>query len=118
MPSQRVTFGLPCKRAHRTRLKNIDDVKNMNQYRMYNLKNDTLGTDLLEPFPRAPRQLRFLVVALDYLNKWIEAEPLATITLARVHTFSFKTIICCFGLPGEIVITDNDKHFRELVEGL
>jgi transposase InsO family protein len=62
------------------------------------------------------------VVAVDYFTKWIEAEPLATITLARVQTFTFNKIICRFGILVEI-LTDNgtqitDRHFRELLEGL
>ncbi|XP_020216687.1 uncharacterized protein LOC109800307 [Cajanus cajan] len=38
------------------------------------------GMDLLGPFPIAKGQCKFLLVAVDYFTKWIEAEPLATIT--------------------------------------
>ena len=31
------------------------------------------------PFPTAVRQLKFLVVDIDYFTKWMEAETLATI---------------------------------------
>ena len=31
------------------------------------------------PFPTAIRQLKFLVVDIDYFTKWVEAEALATI---------------------------------------
>ena len=59
---------------------------------------------------------------MDYFTKWVEAEPLATITSARVQAFTFKTILCRFGIPAEIV-TDNEtqftgSRFRELLEGL
>ena len=59
---------------------------------------------------------------MDYFTKCVEAEPLATITSTRVQVFTFKTIICRFGIPAEIV-TDNStwftkRHFRELLEGL
>ncbi|XP_072071627.1 uncharacterized protein [Arachis hypogaea] len=40
----------------------------------------TWGIDLVGPFPTAPGQLRYLIVAIDYYTKWIEAEPLSTIT--------------------------------------
>jgi hypothetical protein len=61
-------------------------------------------------------------MAVDYFTKWVEAEPLATITSARVQAFTFKTIICRFGIPAENV-TDNGtqftgSQFRELLEGL
>ncbi|GJV56707.1 reverse transcriptase domain-containing protein [Tanacetum coccineum] len=32
------------------------------------------------PFPEAPGRVKFLVVAIDYFTKWVEAAPLATIT--------------------------------------
>ena len=31
------------------------------------------------PFPTAMRQLKFLIVGIDYFTKWVEAEALATI---------------------------------------
>ena len=37
------------------------------------------GMDLLGPFPQATKQRKYLIVAVDYFTKWIEAEPLAKI---------------------------------------
>ena len=61
-------------------------------------------------------------MAVDYFTKWIEAEPLATIMSARVESFTFKTIICRFGIPAAI-ITDNGTQFtgspfKDLLQGL
>ncbi|RDX61476.1 Tf2-11, partial [Mucuna pruriens] len=50
------------------------------------------------------------MVAVDYFTKWIEAEPMATITAERVKRFIWKKIICRFGLPAKIV-SDNDTQF-------
>ncbi|XP_057425850.1 uncharacterized protein LOC130719235 [Lotus japonicus] len=80
------------------------------------------GMDLLGPFTTAPGQLKHLVVAVDYFTKWIEAEPLATITSARIQRFFYKNIISRFGVPG-VLITDNgtqfaSQGFKELVDGL
>ena len=36
--------------------------------------------DIMPPFPTAVRQLKFLVVGIDYFTKWVETEALATIT--------------------------------------
>ncbi|RDX58231.1 Pro-Pol polyprotein, partial [Mucuna pruriens] len=60
------------------------------------------GVDILGPFPMAPEQLKFLVVAVDYFTKWVEAEPVGTITVERVRRFLWKKIVCRFGLPAEI----------------
>ena len=45
------------------------------------------GLDIMGPFPTALRQLKFLVVNIDYFTKWVEAESLATITEKSIHTF-------------------------------
>ena len=37
------------------------------------------GLDIMGPFPTALRQLKFLIVCIDYFTKWVETEPLATI---------------------------------------
>ncbi|RDX78443.1 Tf2-8, partial [Mucuna pruriens] len=50
------------------------------------------------------------MVAVDYFTKWVEAEPMATITVERVKCFIWKKIICRFGLPAEIV-SDNGTQF-------
>ncbi|RDY10102.1 Tf2-8, partial [Mucuna pruriens] len=68
------------------------------------------GIDILGPFPLAPGQMKFLMVAIDYFTKWVEAEPMATITAERVKRFVWKRIICRFGLSAEIV-SDNGTQF-------
>ena len=68
------------------------------------------GADILGPFPPARQQVRFLIVAVDYFTKWIEAEAVATITAARVKSFYWRNIICRFGVPYAIV-SDNGAQF-------
>ncbi|XP_073049671.1 uncharacterized protein [Primulina eburnea] len=41
---------------------------------------DQWGMDIVGPFPVARVQKKFLLVAVDYFSKWVEAEPLAKIT--------------------------------------
>ncbi|GKC19853.1 reverse transcriptase domain-containing protein [Tanacetum coccineum] len=55
------------------------------------------------------RKVKFLIVAMDYFTKWIEAKAVATITGNQVKKFVWDNIVCRFGLPGEIV-SDNVKH--------
>ncbi|XP_019199956.1 PREDICTED: uncharacterized protein LOC109193556 [Ipomoea nil] len=45
------------------------------------------GIDLLGPLPVAPGGLKFCVVAIDYFTKWVEAEPLASITEYQCRRF-------------------------------
>nr|GEU30298.1 hypothetical protein [Tanacetum cinerariifolium] len=38
------------------------------------------GIDIARPFPEGPGKVKFLIVAMDYFMKWIEAKTVATIT--------------------------------------
>ncbi|KAL0427853.1 UNVERIFIED_CONTAM: hypothetical protein Slati_2960100 [Sesamum latifolium] len=66
------------------------------------------GIDIVGPFPLA-RQKKFLLVAIDYFTKWVEAEPLSRITETKVMKFIWRNLICRFGLPREI-ISDNGRQ--------
>ncbi|CAL1405791.1 unnamed protein product [Linum trigynum] len=68
------------------------------------------GLDLLGPFPTAPLGKKYLVVAVDYFTKWIEAEPLDTITSAKIQKFLFNNIMIRFGTP-HTIITDHGTQF-------
>lgn len=68
------------------------------------------GIDLLGPFTLASGQRKYLIVAVDYFTKWIEAEPLAGISAKSATSFVWKSIISRFGIPRAIV-TDNGKQF-------
>lgn len=70
------------------------------------------GIDLVGPFPEAPGRVKFLIVTVDYFTKWVEAEPLATITGRNIVKFVRKNIVCHFGIPG-IIISDNGKQFSD-----
>ncbi|XP_052734193.1 uncharacterized protein LOC108339372 [Vigna angularis] len=67
------------------------------------------GLDIVGPLPIAKAQNKFLLVAVDYFTKWIEAEPLSVISAQRVQKFIWR-LICRFGLPKKI-ITDNGRQF-------
>ncbi|GJR24188.1 reverse transcriptase domain-containing protein [Tanacetum coccineum] len=70
------------------------------------------GIDIAGPFPEGPGKVKFLIVAIDYFTKWIEAKAVATITGNQVKKFVWDNIVCRFGLPGEIIL-DNRKQFRD-----
>jgi hypothetical protein len=68
------------------------------------------GLDLLGPLPPAQGNLRYVVVAVEYVSKWIEAKPLATITSVAVQNFFWQNIVCRFGVPKSITM-DNGTQF-------
>ena len=57
--------------------------------------------------------MQVTVVGVDYFTKWVEAEPLATITEQKVRNFVWRSIICRFGIPRALV-SDNGKQFDNL----
>ncbi|XP_063938093.1 uncharacterized protein LOC135147954 [Daucus carota subsp. sativus] len=69
------------------------------------------GMDILGPFPLASAQRKFLLVAIDYFTKWIEAKPLAKITTKQVAQFVWENIICRYGIP-RIMVIDNGTQFN------
>ena len=52
------------------------------------------GLDIIGLFLTVARQLKFLVVGIDYFTKWVEAEALATIMEKNVRSFVWRNIIC------------------------
>ncbi|GAU44863.1 hypothetical protein TSUD_329190 [Trifolium subterraneum] len=68
------------------------------------------GVDILGPFSISSAQAKWIVVAVDYFTKWVEAEPVSGISADQVIKFYRKKIICRFGLP-KYIVSDNDTQF-------
>ena len=66
--------------------------------------------DIMGSFSIAIRQLKFLVVGIDYFTKWVEVEALATITEKNIRSFVWRNIICRYGIP-RVLVSDNGKQF-------
>ena len=59
----------------------------------------------------------FILVAIDYFKKWVEATSYAKLNAARVATFIRLHIIYIYGVPHEL-ISDRGVHFRGKVDTL
>ncbi|XP_073138811.1 uncharacterized protein [Henckelia pumila] len=71
---------------------------------------DQWGMDIIGPFPVSTGQKKFLLVAINYFSKWVEAEPLAKITENEVLNFLWKNIVCRFGISRRLA-SDNGRQF-------
>jgi len=60
--------------------------------------------------------MKYLIVAIKYFTKWIEAEPVAQITEHKVLHFVWKNIVCRFGVPRRLV-SGNGTQFASLQVG-
>ena len=70
--------------------------------------------------PKVSNEHRFILVAIDYFTKWVEAASYASMTRSVVVRFIKKEIIYRYGLPRKI-ITDNgtnlnNKMMKEMCE--
>ncbi|XP_058769358.1 uncharacterized protein LOC131643219 [Vicia villosa] len=70
------------------------------------------GMDILGPFPVGSYQNKYLIVAVDYFTKWIEAEALAKITSLNILRFYKRNVLARFGIP-QALITDNGTQFTD-----
>ncbi|WJZ91335.1 hypothetical protein VitviT2T_010416 [Vitis vinifera] len=59
----------------------------------------------------------FILVAIDYFTKWVEAASYARLTSYGVASFIRSHIICRYGVPHEL-ISDRGVHFRAKVDTL
>ena len=57
-------------------------------------------------FPKASNGHEYILVAIDYFRKWVEATSYKSVTQAVVARFLKHNIICLYSMPGEL-ITDN-----------
>ena len=78
----------------------------------------TWGINILGPFPLAIRQMKYLVVAIEYFTKWIEAEPVAQITAHKIQSFVWKNIVCRFGVPKRLVSNNGTQFASHLLKKL
>nr|GEW66312.1 DNA-directed DNA polymerase [Tanacetum cinerariifolium] len=69
---------------------------------------DVWGIDFMGPFPSS-RGNKYILVAVDYLSKWVEAKALLT-NDARVVCKFLKNLFARFGTP-RAIISDRGTHF-------
>ena len=59
----------------------------------------------------------YVLVAIDYFTKWVEAASYASLTAAKVAKFIRSHIICRYRTPHKL-ISDRGVHFRGEVDTL
>nr|GEZ36411.1 reverse transcriptase domain-containing protein [Tanacetum cinerariifolium] len=69
---------------------------------------DVWGIDFMGPFPSSKGN-KYILVAVDYLSKWVEAKALPTNDVRVVVKF-LKSLFSRFGTP-KAIISDKGTHF-------
>ena len=76
------------------------------------------GIDIIGKIsPKSFSGHEFILVAIDYFTKWVEAASYARLTSARVASFIRSHIICRYGVPHELIL-DRGVYFRPEVDTL
>ncbi|XP_059589978.1 uncharacterized protein LOC132252789 [Vitis vinifera] len=76
------------------------------------------GIDIIGKIsPKSSSGHEYILVAIDYFTKWVEAASYARLTAARVAKFIRSHIICRYGVPHEL-ISDKGVHFKGEVDTL
>ncbi|XP_026437842.1 uncharacterized protein LOC113336066 [Papaver somniferum] len=65
-------------------------------------------------FLEAPGGVKFILAAIDYFTKWVEAVALVYFTRNDVKKFIWENIVCRFGIP-DAIVSDKGKHFDSMV---
>ena len=78
----------------------------------------TWGIDIIgQIHPTASNGHEFILIAIDYFTKWVEAALYKVLNLKKVTQFIHTNIICRYGVPHEI-ISNNGQHFKGETEKL
>ncbi|XP_071902737.1 uncharacterized protein [Coffea arabica] len=70
---------------------------------------DVWGIDFMGPFPSSYNN-KYILLAVDYVSKWVEAIPSQTNDAKVVFKFLKRNIFYRFGVP-KAIISDEGKHF-------
>ncbi|MCO5605821.1 hypothetical protein L7F22_060005 [Adiantum nelumboides] len=70
------------------------------------------GIDAMGPLPRTKNGKLYILVAIDYMTRWVEAQSVTRVNEKTVSRFVYTHICCRFGTPLEIV-SDNGLGFRK-----
>ena len=60
--------------------------------------------------PKSSSGHEFILIAIDYITKWVEAASYVKLTSVRVASFIRSHIICRYGVPHELIL-DRGVHF-------
>ncbi|GJX29569.1 reverse transcriptase domain-containing protein [Tanacetum coccineum] len=96
-----------CDACQRQGKNNLQRMKSIKMQIQFSEIFDRLGINFMGPFPSS-RGNKYILVAVDYLSKWVEAKALPT-NDARVVVKFLKSLFARFGTP-RAIISDRGEH--------
>ena len=67
------------------------------------------GIDFVGPFPIPVKRMgvRYIIIAVEYVTKWVKVEPIETCCSEVANKFIYENIITRFGCPQTLI---SDHH--------
>ena len=98
------------------------DLKHIPPMRLHNMTSpwpfSTWGIDIIGKIhPSTSNGHEFILLAIDYFTKWVEATLFKVLNSKKVAQFIQTNITCRYRVPHEI-ISDNGQHFKGETENL
>jgi len=61
--------------------------------------------------PSSSNGHKFIIIAIEYFMKWVEAIPMTYITSKKIAKFILNYLICQYGIP-QAIVTNNGRPFK------
>ena len=74
------------------------------------------GIDFIGPLPITARKKKYILVATQYVTKWVEASPLLVAIGKAVADFTFDRLCTRFGTPMEIISDHGGQFMSDVVK--
>ena len=73
--------------------------------------------DLLVPFPLAWGQVKYLIIAINFFTKWLEAELLSSIMAVQAQKFIWRNIFTHFVILESLIINNRTQFIDQKFQG-
>ena len=75
------------------------------------LPMERMAIDIMGPLPETIREMKYIVVVVDYFTKWAEAIAIKNQEAATVARALVETVVCRFGAPSALH-SDQGRNFQ------
>ena len=81
---------------------------------------ETWAIDFIGPFPKQRKRIgeRYIIIAIEYVTKWVGEEPVHSCTKEVPSRFIYENIITRFGCPLNLINVHGTHFINQTIETL